>query len=151
MTLKSYIYVLKERKMKNTLLTIGTLVAFLAGSTLLNSCGSGNQKDADSAEQHDMDMDHDAADHSQDGESMAATFACPMHPEITGKEGEKCSKCGMFLAASKDDKGDMKDMDMSAMASCPMHPEITGKEGDKCSKCGMKLVLADASDDDHQQ
>jgi ribosomal protein S27AE len=131
--------------MKNTLLTLGTLVAFVAGSTLLNSCGSGNQKDADSAEQHDMDMDHDAEDH----DTMAATFACPMHPEITGKEGEKCSKCGMFLTASEDDKSDMKDMDMSAMASCPMHPDITGKEGDKCSKCGMKLVLADASDDSH--
>jgi hypothetical protein len=24
-------------------------------------------------------------------------FACPMDPEITGKEGEKCSKCGMAL------------------------------------------------------
>ena len=24
-------------------------------------------------------------------------FACPMHPEITGKEGDKCSKCGMAL------------------------------------------------------
>lgn len=24
-------------------------------------------------------------------------YACPMHPEITGKKGEKCSKCGMEL------------------------------------------------------
>ncbi len=24
-------------------------------------------------------------------------FACPMHPEVTGKKGEKCSKCGMEL------------------------------------------------------
>ena len=24
-------------------------------------------------------------------------FTCPMHPEITGKEGDKCSKCGMAL------------------------------------------------------
>ena len=24
-------------------------------------------------------------------------FACPMHPEITGHEGDKCSKCGMNL------------------------------------------------------
>jgi hypothetical protein len=24
-------------------------------------------------------------------------FACPMDPEITGKEGDKCSKCGMAL------------------------------------------------------
>ena len=24
-------------------------------------------------------------------------FACPMDPEIKGKEGDKCSKCGMAL------------------------------------------------------
>lgn len=24
-------------------------------------------------------------------------FACPMHPEVMGKEGDKCSKCGMAL------------------------------------------------------
>ena len=24
-------------------------------------------------------------------------FACPMHPEVTGKKGENCSKCGMEL------------------------------------------------------
>ena len=24
-------------------------------------------------------------------------YACPMHPEITGKEGDKCPKCGMAL------------------------------------------------------
>ena len=30
-------------------------------------------------------------------ESTSQLFACPMHPEITGKKGEKCSKCGMEL------------------------------------------------------
>ena len=25
------------------------------------------------------------------------TFACPMHPEVIGKEGDKCPKCGMAL------------------------------------------------------
>jgi Heavy metal binding domain len=27
----------------------------------------------------------------------APVFACPMDLEITGKEGDKCSKCGMAL------------------------------------------------------
>lgn len=27
----------------------------------------------------------------------AELYACPMHPEVTGKKGEKCSKCGMEL------------------------------------------------------
>lgn len=24
-------------------------------------------------------------------------YSCPMHPEVTGKEGDTCSKCGMKL------------------------------------------------------
>lgn len=31
------------------------------------------------------------------GSSADATYACPMHPEVTGKEGDKCPKCGMAL------------------------------------------------------
>ena len=34
----------------------------------------------------------DADEHS--GEH---TYACPMHPEVTGKEGDMCPKCGMKL------------------------------------------------------
>ena len=29
--------------------------------------------------------------------SHVHVYACPMHPEITGKVGNKCSKCGMAL------------------------------------------------------
>lgn len=28
-------------------------------------------------------------------------YACPMHPEVTGNQGEKCSKCGMDLKEVK--------------------------------------------------
>ena len=31
-------------------------------------------------------------------------YACPMHPTITGKEGDKCSKCGMDLEKIKEEK-----------------------------------------------
>jgi hypothetical protein len=34
---------------------------------------------------------------SQTTESTSQLYACSMHPEITGKKGEKCSKCGMEL------------------------------------------------------
>jgi hypothetical protein len=30
-------------------------------------------------------------------------YACPMHPEITGKEGDKCSTCAMKLEPVKKD------------------------------------------------
>jgi Heavy metal binding domain len=32
---------------------------------------------------------------------VAAAYACPMHPEITGKEGDKCPKCKMALTPVK--------------------------------------------------
>ncbi|MFV5699789.1 DUF3347 domain-containing protein [Flavobacterium sp. ZT3R17] len=34
---------------------------------------------------------------SETKESTSQLYACSMHPEITGKKGEKCSKCGMEL------------------------------------------------------
>ncbi|MEN8248131.1 MAG: heavy metal-binding domain-containing protein [Bacteroidota bacterium] len=130
--------------MKNTILTFGIIIAFVSGTSLLTSCGSNNNKEADASEQHEMD------DHDHDSEVMAkTTHVCPMHPEEIGVEGDKCSKCGMALVASSGDMDEMNDTDMAATHACPMHPEETGKEGDKCSKCGMDLVLADAGDDDH--
>lgn len=33
--------------------------------------------------------------------SSEKNFVCPMHPEIKGKEGEKCPKCGMMLRRDK--------------------------------------------------
>ena len=35
-------------------------------------------------------------------------YACPMHPEVTGKKGDTCSKCGMPL--EEVDKGDSTHM-----------------------------------------
>lgn len=34
---------------------------------------------------------------TQEDSSHVHTFACPMHAEITGEEGDVCSKCGMSL------------------------------------------------------
>lgn len=30
-------------------------------------------------------------------EKTEELYACPMHPEVQGKKGESCSKCGMEL------------------------------------------------------
>ena len=30
-------------------------------------------------------------------ENTSQLYSCPMHPEVTGKQGEECSKCGMEL------------------------------------------------------
>lgn len=61
-------------------LTIGLAVS---ASLFLASCNPDKHQHAD-AEAHDHD-------------STEQAYACPMHPEVTGKEGEECSKCGMKL------------------------------------------------------
>ncbi len=38
----------------------------------------------------------DGVEH-QDNHGHTHSFACPMHPEVKGKEGDRCSKCGMAL------------------------------------------------------
>lgn len=60
-----------------------------------------------------------------------AVYCCPMHPEVTGKSGDKCPKCKMNLEEKKTPE---------AVYACPMHPEVTGKKGDKCPKCKMDLT-----------
>jgi hypothetical protein len=65
------------------------------------------------------------------GQTQKTTYACPMHPKVTGKQGDSCSKCGMALTKNEAPKMEY---------ACPMHPKVTGKRGDNCSKCGMELT-----------
>ena len=68
-------------KITMAILAIG-IVAFFA------ACNSGEAN----SKNEKGDSTHTEAAHSGDH-----TFACPMHPEVTGKEGDTCSKCGMKL------------------------------------------------------
>ena len=34
-------------------------------------------------------------------DTTTVAFACSMHPDVTGKDGDKCSKCGMALVSVK--------------------------------------------------
>lgn len=43
-------------------------------------------------------------EHQHQTEITESVYACPMHPEITGKKGDKCSKCGMNLEAVRQPK-----------------------------------------------
>jgi hypothetical protein len=38
-----------------------------------------------------------ASETKAETEDTTHVYACPMHPEITGKKGDTCSKCGMEL------------------------------------------------------
>jgi len=79
--------------MKKSILTIAILLSGVFITTqLLTSCGgkteTHDEMASDSTSQDEMKMD-----------STATAYACPMHPEVTGKEGDTCSKCGMKLEA----------------------------------------------------
>lgn len=57
-------------------------------AVFLTSCGSESKKE--NTEEH-----HEHSDSTV--HSGEHTYACPMHPEVIGKEGDKCPKCGMAL------------------------------------------------------
>ena len=67
--------------MKKSILVLGTVMFLFMGSLILTSCGS-NQ----------------GAKQEQTTEDV---YACPMHHNITGKKGDKCSECGMLLTNTK--------------------------------------------------
>lgn len=97
--------------MKRKLFTLGIAAAFLIGASFITACG--NTENTENHEQHEhmegdehSEMEHknmDMDENQSTDQAADATYACPMHPEITGKEGDKCSKCGMALVKVEDD------------------------------------------------
>lgn len=90
--------------MKNSILTIAILITGLCLSPIImTSCGNKKAEQQEQKEgddhQHTEGMDMDSTKNA----TMEMVYACPMHPEITGKEGDKCSKCGMKLEPVKKD------------------------------------------------
>lgn len=65
---------------------ITTAVLFTA---ILTACNN-NTGEAKKTDEMNNTLTANAADSNK-------LYACPMHPEVTGKKGEKCSKCGMEL------------------------------------------------------
>ena len=74
--------------MKNLKMNL-VMIALFSFAIGFVSCGNNDGHSHDKMEGHGaMHDDDDMGEHE---------YACPMHPEITGKEGDKCSKCGMDL------------------------------------------------------
>lgn len=96
--------------MKKSILTIAILIAGLfIASQVLSGCGSKKEQtteeehehaEGDTTAHHHDKMDSTKMDHA------AMAYACPMHPEVTGKEGDTCSKCNMKLEPVKEHKDD---------------------------------------------
>ncbi|MDR6563735.1 MULTISPECIES: heavy metal-binding domain-containing protein [unclassified Arcicella] len=80
-------------------------------------------------------------------EVTSAVYACSMHPNMTGKKGDKCPTCGMALVPKK---AEAKKEVAAVAYICPMKCEgsASDKPGD-CPKCGMKLVAATEKKDEH--
>lgn len=82
--------------MKKFILTFAILISGLfITSQVITGCG-GNKDQADDKTERDTTAQTDMK-----MDTTQTVYACPMHPEVTGKEGEKCSKCGMALVAVK--------------------------------------------------
>lgn len=72
-----------------SILNTGLIASSLTITLFLSSCGNESKKE-ETQEEHHQHSDSTA----HNGEH---TFACPMHSEVIGKEGDKCPKCGMAL------------------------------------------------------
>jgi len=91
--------------MKKTLITLAVSTFILcSGSMYLTSC-SGDQKTEATHEHTDGDVQNEMIEDS----SEAMVYACPMHPEVTGEKGAKCSKCGMDLVIAEVDGSEHAD------------------------------------------
>ena len=75
-------------------------------STLFISCeGAPEQNNSHEHSNHEEEAhehsNHEETAHEHENDSEM-TYACPMHPEIKGKEGDHCSKCDMSLEVISD-------------------------------------------------
>jgi hypothetical protein len=64
---------------------ITIVILSIAAVTFFTACNSGTETKITTT---------DSSVTAHDGDHL---FACPMHPEVTGKEGDTCPKCGMKL------------------------------------------------------
>ncbi|UCF78842.1 MAG: YHS domain-containing protein, partial [Candidatus Eiseniibacteriota bacterium] len=71
---------------------------------------------------------------AQSTEEPAASYTCPMHPEIQECEPGDCPKCGMALEPSG-----VPPVSGKTEYTCPMHPEVVQDHPGSCPKCGMAL------------
>lgn len=110
-----------------------------------------------------MTIAHEHSQHQEHAQhhETKTDHACPMHPEVTGKQGDTCPKCGMNLtqpqvtseqhknctSCPKHKMHSHKHAKATSTHACPMNPSITGKEGDTCPKCGMNLEPMQAKTD----
>jgi len=101
--------------MKKSILILTTAIFLIGGTAVLSSCGGDDNteqhehtdgdmhSDSEMMNHSDSNMDMDTNHAAADSDSTDVVYACPMHHNITGKKGDKCSICGMKLTNTKTD------------------------------------------------
>lgn len=74
--------------MKKIIVTILLIAGFFTTAVLVSACNS---------KKTEQQVEEEHQHNDEEMNSTATIYACPMHPEITGKKGDTCSKCGMKL------------------------------------------------------
>lgn len=82
--------------MNTKLKTIAIALMALSTSVFVSSCNKTN-KTEETTETTAVNAGGPTDATAEAEHSEAHTYACPMHPEVTGKEGDMCPKCGMKL------------------------------------------------------
>lgn len=77
-------------------MTTRTMLRPLLAALILWGCSTGGGPDGD-----DPGSREPGAATASPTDEVA--YACPMHPEVTGKKGDNCSKCGMDLEPAGQD------------------------------------------------
>src|ERR1700677_347660 len=78
-------------------------------------------------------LHHPAAEDRKSAHRRAATYPCPMHPEVRRPAPGPCPICGMALEPVIETGG------QAAEYFCPMDPDILHDHPGACPSCGMGL------------
>ena len=73
------------------------MLVVLSTSLFVNACNQTEKKETTTETTTVNATGTTDADEHGHEHSGGHTYACPMHPEVTGKEGDMCPKCGMKL------------------------------------------------------
>ncbi|MCY7349326.1 MAG: hypothetical protein LH606_01485 [Cytophagaceae bacterium] len=149
------------------------VITTIAGamSVFVSSCQSTDKADTGDKAVKEVNQTMataDAATAEGTEHSGEHTYACPMHPEVTGKEGDLCPKCGMKLEhndhAGKSNgntyamvfKANPGTVEAGKAAMLSFKPTIKGKEGELVpldvhheKKMHLIVVSSDLSYFDH--
>jgi len=126
--------------MKKASVVIGML--FLS-FTLLTSCG-------EKAAKKEVEIEVEVEKPAMKMEATAVVYHCPMHPEVTGVEGDECEKCGGMKLVAKTDAKMMCMKKGCKKEGCDGNHKCM-KEGCDKADCDGNHTEKEEKEDDHSE